>query len=208
MSPTQKVPKRVRTRRRLVDAGLEVFAELGDAFTVLDVVRRAGVSNGTYYNYFDDLEQLTEAFVAKILTGIAEEVSQQDLADPAERFVIGTLGLMQQMRAQPLWASAILRLSIRPHVMEGLLAPVRADLEAGRATGRFGPHADEVGFEVAAGLYFVMLRRVAHGGQLDDAYLIANVERLLLHFGMPADEVASLLGRVAPTVLKPPEPPS
>ena len=51
---TRGYKKRERTRRSLLDAGVETFAKLGGGLTVRDVVECAGVSNGTFYNYFDD----------------------------------------------------------------------------------------------------------------------------------------------------------
>ena len=46
--------KRERTRRKLLDAGMHVIAERGEALTATDVVAAADVSNGTFYNHFID----------------------------------------------------------------------------------------------------------------------------------------------------------
>ena len=53
--------KRERTRRQLLEAGLRVLAAKGQGLSVSDVVAEAEVSNGTFYNYFDDREQLLAA---------------------------------------------------------------------------------------------------------------------------------------------------
>jgi AcrR family transcriptional regulator len=59
-------PKAVRTRAAIIDAGIEVFCELGYASaSVGDVHARAGVSLGTYYQYFRDKSDLVTTIVAE-----------------------------------------------------------------------------------------------------------------------------------------------
>ncbi|MEY4081090.1 MAG: hypothetical protein RL430_1520, partial [Actinomycetota bacterium] len=50
--------KRSRTRQTLLDAALRVLAESGEGFSLTEVAARAGVSHGTFYNYFRDREEL------------------------------------------------------------------------------------------------------------------------------------------------------
>ena len=59
-------PKAARTRAAIIDAGVEVFCELGYASaSVGDVHARAGVSLGTYYQYFRDKSDLVTTIVAE-----------------------------------------------------------------------------------------------------------------------------------------------
>jgi AcrR family transcriptional regulator len=53
--------KRELTRHQLIAAGIAVLAEKGEALTISDVVARAEVSNGTFYNYFTDRDELIDA---------------------------------------------------------------------------------------------------------------------------------------------------
>ena len=55
--------KRSRTRQTLLDAALRVLAESGEGFSLTEVAARAGVSHGTFYNYFRDREELMDALV-------------------------------------------------------------------------------------------------------------------------------------------------
>ena len=50
--------KKERTRRLLLDTALEVIAEQGEACAISDIAQRAGVSHGTFYNYFPDRDAL------------------------------------------------------------------------------------------------------------------------------------------------------
>ena len=64
---TRGYRKKERTRRQLIAAGLRVLADKGQGLTVSDVVAEAEVSNGTFYNYFADREELLEelAFLSR-----------------------------------------------------------------------------------------------------------------------------------------------
>jgi AcrR family transcriptional regulator len=80
-TPRRAAARKPRWRRRpearpeeILEAALDVFGELGFARTRLDdVARRAGVSKGTLYLYFDSKEALFRAMVqAKVETVLTE----------------------------------------------------------------------------------------------------------------------------------------
>ena len=65
-----------------MQAALEAFCEQGYAATTLtDIARKAGVSKGTVYLYFDNKEALLEATVRDALEPIIEH-GERRLADP------------------------------------------------------------------------------------------------------------------------------
>lgn len=99
--------RRQRTRLRLIESALEVFAEKGvDATVIEDVIASAGVSRGTFYNYFR-----TDA---ELLAAVGEEVSNDTvrriesvvgaLPDPAERLAQGLRLCLHLARKYPLFA--------------------------------------------------------------------------------------------------------
>ena len=59
--------KKARTRAQLLEAALEVLAERGEGFSIGDVAVRAGVSHGTFYNYFADRDALHAALGAHVV---------------------------------------------------------------------------------------------------------------------------------------------
>lgn len=81
-SPAQGRELRARGRatvRRLLDAGIEVFADRGfHAARVDDVVKLAATSHGTFYLYFSNKEDLFRTLVGEV----AEEM--QSVADSLE----------------------------------------------------------------------------------------------------------------------------
>ena len=62
-----------RTRRKLLDAGVTVFAARGyHAARVDDVVKLARTSHGTFYLYFANKEELFRALAADVARGMSE----------------------------------------------------------------------------------------------------------------------------------------
>ena len=68
-------PKATRTRAALIQAGIEVFNEDGYlASSVVDVHERAGVSLGTFYQYFRDKADLITTIVAEVVVTSARQI--------------------------------------------------------------------------------------------------------------------------------------
>ncbi|MEZ5137031.1 MAG: helix-turn-helix domain-containing protein [Acidimicrobiales bacterium] len=62
-----------KTRRRLLDAGIDVFARRGfHAARVDDIVKAAKTSHGTFYLYFSNKEALFAALVADVADEMAD----------------------------------------------------------------------------------------------------------------------------------------
>lgn len=79
--------RRQKMRARLIESALAVFAEKGiDASVIDDVISAAGVSRGTFYNYFRTNSELViaigEGLSNEIVALVEDEVG--DLEDPVE----------------------------------------------------------------------------------------------------------------------------
>jgi AcrR family transcriptional regulator len=85
------------TRRRIIDAAMECFIQLGMAKTSLsDVARVAGVSRGTVYRYFDDRQTLVDAVVA---AGAQEYFDDAARAMKAKRSLATQVGAFASVAA-------------------------------------------------------------------------------------------------------------
>src|SRR5579862_9485139 len=75
-----------RTRRRLLDAAEDVFAELGyhDA-SIVRIVERAGVAQGTFYIYFRSKQEIFEELVADLNARLREAMSAAAAAGGGDR---------------------------------------------------------------------------------------------------------------------------
>lgn len=80
-------------RRQIVAGAREVFLGQGfDAASMGEIARKAGVSKGTLYVYFDSKEQLFETVTREECKVQAEQVFQLDPADPDVAAVLHRLG--------------------------------------------------------------------------------------------------------------------
>ena len=185
--------KKARTRQLLLDTALEVIAKQGENFSVADLVGRAGVSHGTFYNYFTDREQLVDALVPHIVGRFAERLAVEvTVADPAARFARISAGALEAALREPQTIRVALRLDA---VQRGLLvgsplAHLRQDLADGYAAGRFSGPLDAGTLDVVLGTLLLAARRVADG-ERSLAYRRSVLCRLLQALGVAADEAAA-----------------
>lgn len=136
--------KRVIMRAKLVDAAARVFAEHKGPLPVIDdVIKEAKVSRGTFYNYFDSLDE--------VLAIVGQELSNQmttdilpiyDILDePWQRASVGFRVFLVRAMLDLKWAGFITRPDAWSH--HALVARYMArDLDRGKRIGQF--HFDDV----------------------------------------------------------------
>jgi len=183
--------KREKTRTQLIGAGLRVLAEKGEALTVSDVVAEADVSNGTFYNYFADREELVDALAEHLLVTLADSAASEPTADPAMRFAVASARVMRRAEADPVWGRVVLRLVTRGIVHQNIDRYLREDLAAGFAQGRFDTGPDDVTIDQVLGLLVMTLRRIVDGQAQPDAPRLA-VECGLRALGVSREEAGEL----------------
>jgi AcrR family transcriptional regulator len=135
--PKMAEKKRLLMRTRLLDAAMRVFAEPGGTTPVIDdVIREAKVSRGTFYRYFDSLDQ--------VLVALGQELSNQmttdilplyDILDePWKRFSVGFRLFLVRALLDRKWAGFVTRVDAWPH--HALVAEYMSrDLASGVASG-------------------------------------------------------------------------
>jgi AcrR family transcriptional regulator len=149
---------RAKTRALIIHSAIPVFAEFGpDAPTIDDFVKVAGVSRGTFYNYFRTTHELLDAalvtlsdeFVAAIFPTVADE------PNPVIRLARATWLYYHRVRANP-QAAAFLD-SVRGF---GVLADihVRRDIEKAAELGLIGIKDIDLAVATAMGIMAFALR--------------------------------------------------
>lgn len=137
--PRMAEKKRLLMRTKLLDAAMRVFAEHngGPQPVIDDVIREAKVSRGTFYRYFDSLEQ--------VLVTLGQELSNQMTTDilpaydvldePWQRVAVGFRLFLLRAVLDRKWAGFVIRADAWPH--HALVAEYMArDLQAGKAAGQ------------------------------------------------------------------------
>src|SRR3974377_266647 len=78
------VRKGSSTRDAIVKLALRMIAEKGVAGTsVLEITQTLGISNGTFYYHFVNMEQLLEDVGLRVVASLIEESKQARRPDPA-----------------------------------------------------------------------------------------------------------------------------
>lgn len=186
--------KKERTRRQLMAAAIDVIAERGEAFTISDVVARAEVSNGTFYNYFADRDELIDAVIPSVFGAVADEFGDAvSHEDPARRFATITALGFATAAAQPQAIQVVLRLdAVQQAVSDGdMVALMRADLRAGCEQGRFDVEHEAAAIDVIVGALLMVARRIVRGSA-DHAYQVAALAHLLRSLGLSVAEAAEI----------------
>lgn len=189
--------KKARTRQLLLDTALVVLAERGEGFSVADLIARAGVSHGTFYNYFTDRDQLVQALVPHIVEGFAaRSAAEVDDPDPAVRFAVITARALGSAVHAPDTVRVALRLEPvqRALLVDGPLAYLRHDLHEGHAVGRFTGELDDGTLDVVLGALLLAGRRIVDG-ETDPAYRRTVIRRLLCALGLDLDDATALAAR-------------
>src|SRR5688572_10528976 len=162
---------RARTRDLLLDAAVRVFARKGaGAAAIHEIAAEAGVSNGTFYNYFRTREALLEATSLRLAARLHHAIagSRAAVDDPAERMAIGCRHFVLQAQHDPVWAAALLRVwHSTPTPSLTAADPLLADLRAGRRRGRFRFPSERVALDLVQGTVLAGIRSVLEGEAAD-----------------------------------------
>ena len=108
--------RRNKTRLLLLESALGVLHDKGpDAAVIEDFIAAAGVSRGTFYNYFDTTSELLLALATEMSNEVLATVDPIVLSctTPVERFSTGTRLYMQMATRYPLWGSFLNRVGTR-----------------------------------------------------------------------------------------------
>jgi len=198
--------RRERTRLRLIEGALPVFAARGVDATIIDeVIAAAGVSRGTFYNYFrsnaDLLFAVSEAVSNEVVRVVYAEVAY--IADQAERLSSGLRLFLDFVRLYPLFGRFIHRTGL------GVLAPshlafryLPRDIGEGVASGRFSIANIEAAVDLVVGgmLMAVFAMDTRH---LEPSYSSQVVQHLLMALGMSGEEALGLATVPLPTLVYP-----
>lgn len=178
--------RRRKTRRKLIESAFAVIAVKGfDGQIVDDVVRKAGVSRATYYNYFKTstelvlsiAEELTNELIA--LTIFSVDKNPQAL----DRLATGTRTVMSIARRYPR-AAAFLNRTVYHAVRPGSFAYAVLERDVGGAMedGTLTKRRLEVAMDLVVGPIISTMGRMA-GGSVSQSDINDVVFAVLLALG-------------------------
>ena len=92
LSPPDLSPRAARTRAALIAAGSDLLAAKPiDAIPIDEVVTRAGVAKGSFFNHFTDKQAFAEAIASDVRLQLEDQVTRANagVADPVARIAGG-----------------------------------------------------------------------------------------------------------------------
>ena len=195
-------------RRRLIEAALLVFAEKGvDACVVDDVIQAAGVSRGSFYNYFTSNQELLVAVGRALDDELLDliEVQVKDAAcDPAERVVRGVALFLEATRQYPLFAAFTQKVGLDgPGLNARVPGYIAESLTAGRAYGQFADIPPAEATDLVTGAVLANLTRCARDGSAPAAEPpshVALVTLILQGLGLDPASARAYAARPIPAI--------
>jgi AcrR family transcriptional regulator len=181
--------KREKMRNRILEATTKVFMQTTDDAPVIeDVVREADISRGTFYKYFDSLDEaLVAAGVEANNRMIADIASVYAfLKEPWQRASVGFRVFMVRAQQEPGWAAFITRMDAWPH--ESMISiHMTRDLQRGKELGQFQFDNDVVANDFLMGASAGCVQAVRHGVVELQAYMDSAVRMMLQALGCSPD---------------------
>jgi AcrR family transcriptional regulator len=195
--------RRARTRLRIVEAALRVFAEKGpDAPVIEDFIQAAEVARGTFYNHFRTTEELltaTSNWLENDLMTAIETVNGR-IEDPVQRLATGIRLWLHLSRGDAVFCAFLVRSRFRGRIVERHLG---RDLGGGLESGRLAAPSLELARDLVVGAVREAQVRMM-GSRVSQGYP-EDVARLILR-ALRADErrIESLLRMPLPEVTRKP----
>ncbi|UTP39496.1 TetR/AcrR family transcriptional regulator [Phenylobacterium sp. LH3H17] len=183
--------RRAKTRERLLDAATEVISRKGpEAASIEDFVAAAGVSRGTFYNYFPAIGDLIIALNARVSSAMVQALEpvppHQDIA---VRFATVLHHILATFTADPVQGWMALRLSESDAPTDSAFA-AQFDILflRGVEQGRFSEAADVVAARNIVVGAFRMAQRDIFRGDAPPEHGTHVVALLLVACGLREDE--------------------
>jgi AcrR family transcriptional regulator len=175
--------RRERTRTRLLESALAVFAVKGpDEPVIDDVITHAGVSRGSFYNYFKTNEELLEAVAIRVGNDLVRMVGPAVRAqtDPVARMAMSLRLLLHSMRRAPVLAAFIARLRWPKEgaLFEGI-RNVSRDIQEGMRTGVLTVNSFRAALDLFVGTFFCAANTIVHEN-VSDTYP-EEISECILH---------------------------
>ncbi|WP_341702013.1 TetR/AcrR family transcriptional regulator [Ferrovibrio sp.] len=209
-SPEKTLPpsKRDRTRRRLLQAGVKVFAGKGiEAASIQEIAATAGVANGTFYNYFQSKEEIMEAAAIWVGVDYCEQIkaSAAHIPDGAERMSIGGRHYMTMALAQPELARFMISVAVFSPIWAEQVEPyILADLTLGVKQKRFAIASTAAAIDMITGTNFAAINSLLTG-RTGRAHIPAVSATILRGLGMAPKEADEIARRPLPPLPPAPE---
>ena len=176
--------RRKKTEAKILEAALHVFAEKGpDVPVVDDMIKAAGVSRGTFYNYFDNTGELLVATTRWLTEDLAQSFQSvmSDIEDPVLRHGIGIRLWLKKAVTDPVWCRFVATVWLNAgRGPEGS----RRNISLGMKSGGFVCPSADSGYDLTTGtVRQAMMRLLSEPNRTKKTYPEEIAEIVLIALG-------------------------
>jgi AcrR family transcriptional regulator len=153
--------RRAATETKIVRAAVRIFSERGpDAVVIDDFVKAAGVSRGTFYNYFKTTEELLSAAVEERLNEINSliEAHVATTDDPLRRCAFILRSYLERAMRDPAWGAFLAQI---PKIGAAAQAGLLKDLQQGKRQGLLSFDRTDAAVDMVIGTMMQSFRRIS-----------------------------------------------
>jgi AcrR family transcriptional regulator len=189
--------RRERMQQRILSAALQVFAAKGGVPVIDDFIKAAGVARGTFYNYYDSVDQLQAATTAWLEEDLMQAIQHEleGIDDSADRLALGVRLWLAKAESDPLWCAFVARSVSHGQLVEDIL---HIDLSGGQRDGTFAFESVPAARDLVVGTLHEAMRRMAAGPV--PAGFTGEVARLVFRgLGMPPRRITAAFRRPIPS---------
>jgi AcrR family transcriptional regulator len=160
--------KRGRTRKAIFDATFKLIGhERGLSVRIEEICAEAGVSRGTFYNYFSSLEELFQVLAVELSHGFNQSVlaTLETIESRAERTNAAIQHYLKRARRDSAWGWAMVHLSAAGPMFgtESFDACYRT-VQQGIKSGEFDVPNAQCGRDLLLGTILAAMVSTLHGG--------------------------------------------
>jgi AcrR family transcriptional regulator len=205
---TQLQGKRGRTRRRIFDATFKLIGhERGLSVRIEEICAEAGISRGTFYNYFTSLEELFQALALDLSHDFNHAVlaTLAQIESSAERTNAAIQHYLKRARRDPAWGWAMVHLSASgPFFGAESYQACELTVSQGIKSGEFDLPNPTVGRDLLLGTILaamISILRDSSGTRPQPKHIAHHLLRAL---GVPDTRARNIANSPLPDVLSPP----
>jgi AcrR family transcriptional regulator len=198
--------RKLATRQTLLDATQSLLAERSfDALSVDEIVERADVARGTFYNYFADKDALERELASQVRVRLETEISRtnEGVSDPAQRIARAFCCVLHFCLGAPEQAAAMMRLF--PHATDPaapINSGVRGDVAEGLAQGRIVAVSEDVAVACIVGVFMAGVNRVLDLSSSKAKKSAIGMGSILLHgLGISRSQAELIMTQAVQSVL-------
>lgn len=195
-------PRAERTRAALIAAGFDLLVERPiDGIPIDELVAKAGVGKGSFFNHFKDKRDFEAAVANSIRLDIESRVAgaNANLQDPLLRLIGGMRVAASFAIERPKSTAILMRNTVRGTGSDHPLnTGLKADIAAAHAQGLISPEAHRTGVLYWLGLCQILMTSLIEKQETeaDSSIKIRDMLTLgLTGLGIPQDETAALVRR-------------